>query len=208
MKDDFIEIDGLGNLKFDKVLFEANYPILFICKNEKKQLFLCSCCRNNGDERKWIITKTVPSTIVKILKDEITLREAFLEFKDIQYSITMMYNNSNTVIEKNNINDWHEEYSIFLPDKDEYMDVEEGEFDDEIEHYSSYKQLVYATPSSGIFLNKPQIVFNAKNYDSVEISYESIDKLESDISSKFDNFNDVLKNEFYINKLKSEFLAA
>ncbi len=133
---EFMEIKDLGCLKFDKILFESYYPILFTCKNEKEQLFLCSCCQKNKKGTKWLITETKPEIIIKILTDKITLRNGFLSNKNSQ--ITVFINSSSEkVINKNDPIDWDEEISIYLPDKDEYMDVEDGEFKEEIEYYNN-----------------------------------------------------------------------
>ena len=65
----FMKIDKLGELRIDVVLFESYYPILFTCLNENNDLFLCVCCQSNKEGRKWLITKTTPNIVVKVLKD-------------------------------------------------------------------------------------------------------------------------------------------
>lgn len=133
----FMIVDKLGLLEIETVLVEMNEPVFFICKNEKEDLFLCSCCQANKNGKKWLITRTSPSIIVKILKDEITLREAFLEFKDIQISVCSF--DGVTKITEHDSVDWDYESSVFLPDKEEYMDSEEDEFSEEISYYEGKK---------------------------------------------------------------------
>lgn len=137
----FMIIDKLGMLEIETVLVEMNEPVFFICKNEKEDLFLCSCCQVNKNGKKWLITKTSPDIIVKILKDEITLREAFYTFKDIQFSVCAF--DGDIKITEHNAVDWDYENSIFLPDKGEYMEAEEDEFLEEISYYEGKKIEAY-----------------------------------------------------------------
>ncbi len=106
----FMGIEKLGMLEIETVLVEMNEPVFFICKNEKEDLFLCSCCQANKNGKKWLITKTSPDIIVKILKDEITLREAFYVFKDIQISVYAF--DGDIKITEHEVVDWDYENSI------------------------------------------------------------------------------------------------
>ena len=137
----FMGIEKLGMLEIETVLVEMNEPVFFICKNEKEDLFLCSCCQANKNGKKWLITKTSPDIIVKILKDEITLREAFYVFKDIQISVYAF--DGDIKITEHEVVDWDYENSIFLPDKEEYMEAEEDEFLEEISYYEGKKIETY-----------------------------------------------------------------
>lgn len=131
--EDFMEVGELGRLKIDKIIFESFYPILFTCVNEKQQLFLCVCCQANEEGKKWLITRTTPQIMIDILTDRLTLREAFCKIKDIQY--TVLHNSNKIKIINGDKNDWDYEKSYILPDKDEYLEAEEGEFDEEIAYY-------------------------------------------------------------------------
>lgn len=137
----FMIVDKLGMLEIETVLVEMNEPVFFICKNEKEDLFLCSCCQANKNGKKWLITRTSPDVIVKILKDEISLREAFLEFKDIQVSVCAF--DGDIKITEHDAADWDYKNSIFLPDTDEYMEAEEDEFLEEISYYEERKIEAY-----------------------------------------------------------------
>lgn len=131
----FVKLDRLGQLKIDVVLFESYYPILFTCLNENKDLFLCVCCQSNKKGRKWLITKTTPNIVVRVLKNELTVREAFLMFPQVQ--ITVFDNAEEILVDEHNELDWDNGNSVCLPDKGEFLDAEEGEFDEEILYYES-----------------------------------------------------------------------
>jgi formate/nitrite transporter FocA (FNT family) len=64
-------------LKIEKILFEADYPILFSCTiHNDVYIFICHECQNKSI--KWIASKTTYSILNKLLEDKITIREAFL----------------------------------------------------------------------------------------------------------------------------------
>lgn len=138
----FIKIDGIGELKIDRIFFESYYPILFTCSNEKEELFLCVCCQANADGKKWLITKTDGETIVCILKNEITVRKAFLKYPQLQ--ITVFDDNSNDLsIIRGDDKDWNNDTSEALPEKGEYLDAEDGEFAEEIAYYKAKEKISY-----------------------------------------------------------------
>lgn len=140
---EFIKIPGIGTLYYDKVFFETYYPILFTVNNKNGQLFLCVCCQCNKAGCKWLLTETTPQILIAVLKNKITLRNAFLEFKGIQ--ITILSNESGISVLEKDPNDWNSEESRALPDKDEFLEAEDGEFDEEIEHYYKLINDIYET---------------------------------------------------------------
>lgn len=128
----FFYIEKYGQLEIDRILFEASYPILFTCKNDKDDLFICVCCKNNETGKKWLITQTAPESIIRMLTDKMTIREVFLANMECRLSIE----SSNNIldIKYNDVEDWSDE-SIYLPKAGEYIDAEPGEFDDDIKYY-------------------------------------------------------------------------
>ncbi len=128
---EFIKTPTKGQLFIDKVLFESNIPILFVCNNAEDELFLCVCCQSNSKGRKWLISSVNEEIIIKMLSDEISLRDAFLA--DDSFRLSAQRTKDSFSIGYNE-EDW-KEGSIYLPKKDEYMEAEEGEFDEEIDYY-------------------------------------------------------------------------
>lgn len=47
MKKVFYETQKYGKLYIDKILFETYLPILFTCKNDMNDIFICVCCQDN-----------------------------------------------------------------------------------------------------------------------------------------------------------------
>mgnify|MGYP004592008717 FL=1 len=58
MKKVFYETQKYGKLYIDKILFETYLPILFTCKNDMNDIFICVCCQDNENGKKWLISET------------------------------------------------------------------------------------------------------------------------------------------------------
>ena len=127
------EIQSLGNLVLDQVIFETYYPSIFTCLNEQNDLFLCVCCRANQDGKKWLITKTEPQVVVSMLQDEITVREAFTAFSTVRVTVTK--NGNDRMVTWNDEQDWDVQTSRSLPDAGEYLDADVDEFEEEIAYF-------------------------------------------------------------------------
>lgn len=129
----FIELDKYGQLYIDKVLFESYFPVVFTCINDNKDIFIGVCCQNNEKGCKWLLGKTNGISVVKMLRDEITIRQLLLEFTSEKISVD--YTKDGYAIAYNN-SDW-DENSPYLPKVDSYMYAEAGEFENEINYLSS-----------------------------------------------------------------------
>lgn len=129
---EFLCFSETGALKIEQVFLDAGYPILFTARNEVNELYLCVCCRNNEQGKKWLLAQTTPGVILGMLKDEITIRDAFVVTHEKRFTIIQ---GSELTIEADVKQDWDVDESVSLPDAGEYMEVEEGEFDEEIAFY-------------------------------------------------------------------------
>lgn len=135
----FVELDNYGQLYIDRVLFESYFPVIFTCINDNNEIFICVCCQNNEKGCKWLIGKTNGFSIVKMLRDEITIRQLLLEYSLGKISVDYVENEY--VVTYNN-SDW-DENSAYLPKDDSYMYAEDGEFEDEIIYFSSMGHVCY-----------------------------------------------------------------
>jgi len=126
---------NIFGFKVDKVFVEGSYPILFTCTDEENGLFLCSCCQNNAEARKWLVTKTDKNIIVSMLENKITMREAFFEYRNDKY--TIIEDNEGVYVSYGcGEQEYWGEDSLYLPDKGEYIEAENGEFQEEVEYYA------------------------------------------------------------------------
>lgn len=131
---EFVKTDHYGQLFIDQVLFESYVPIIFTCKNSNNDLFISVCCQNNGEGSKWLIGKTDPLSIIRLLKDEVTIRSLLIQYCSDRFVVD--YAGDQFIVDSESKEYWDED-SKYLPKKDSYMYAEPGEFDEEIAYYES-----------------------------------------------------------------------
>lgn len=73
----FKKVRGYGDLMMEFDFFSYNgQPILFVCKNEAGERFLCSCCKLSYE---WVITPVTMAEIQKLLDGDIAIRDVFVK---------------------------------------------------------------------------------------------------------------------------------
>ncbi len=146
-KEYFFNFKETGALKLDKVIFESYYPILFTCKNESNgKLYLCVCSQADSKQKTWFIKEVTLQTVIDLLSDKITIRDAFLINQGAKYTVIYDMNEQTRSIEEDNKEDWNAEESIDLPTAGEYLDVEDDEFKEEIRYFENMR--LYQTDQS------------------------------------------------------------
>ena len=134
----FIKTKKYGTLYIEKIIFESYFPIIFTCVNELNQLFFVVCSKNNKEGCKWLIGKTEAENIIQLLKNQISVRDILLHSTD---RLSVDYINNEYII--NDSDEDFSENSIYLPKIDSVLDAEDGEFDEEIEYYSTKVKCEY-----------------------------------------------------------------
>ena len=115
----------------------GKYPVLFTCKNDK-DIYLFICYYVNSEKIKWIGTRTTYDNLIDLLENKITIRDAFLNVTNNK--IMIEYNGKAVEYE---LKKYQLEFEVLsetsseipdeiLPTVGEYMDVEEGEYEEEI----------------------------------------------------------------------------
>lgn len=136
---EFVKLEQYGQLIIDKVLLESYFPVIFTCINDKNDIFLCVCCQNNEKGCKWLLGKTDGMSIVRMLQDEITIRQLLLECSSEKISVDYV---RNEYVIAYNASDWVEN-SPYLPKEDSYMYAEDEEFEEEISYFLSMDNHVH-----------------------------------------------------------------
>lgn len=139
---DFITLDKYGLITIDKVIFESYYPIIFTCKNERNEIFICVCYQHNKDGYGWLVGKTQAHSIVKLLRDEITLRDLVDKYSTDKYKVSLVDGEYDIKYEADTWTD-----KACLPKEDSYLDADDGEFDEEIEYFASMSIPKYSEDS-------------------------------------------------------------
>lgn len=192
----FVDLMMLGSLKIDRVLFESYHPLLFTCLDEYNNLFLCVCCHANNNEQKWLITNVSPQTILDLLNDKITIRDSFLKEKGNKY--TIIYRNHEYFVEENNKFDWDQETSQSLPTPGEYIESDENEFVEEINHYKRFMENAQWKNIITKLNNLTQTL------NQLEMHIDLSNKIKTDINFMY-NKNEI-SSDFYSENIYKEFI--
>ena len=134
---EFFEFKEIGKLQIERELFSLTYPILFTCRSNRGKLYLCVCCQSNATGQKWMIAETTPGVIIDLLTDKITIRDSFFKYHGEKYTIEQKKIDDVTIYY--NEDDWNIETSVLLPDKGEFIEAEDDEFENEIAFYKIIK---------------------------------------------------------------------
>ena len=122
----FRKIPDFQKVILDTILFESKYPVLFTCKNDK-DIYLFICFFANSEKIKWIGTRTTYDNLIELLENKITIRDAFLNVTTNK--IMIEYDGKEVEYELKKSSEIPDEV---LPTVGEYMDAEEGEYEEEI----------------------------------------------------------------------------
>lgn len=125
----FKNINTIGSLEIEEIIFASWYPVLFTCRDKYNQLYLCVCC-DIRQEQRWIISKTTIKTMVDLLTDKISIYNAFKSHFDEHYIVT--WNNKDKE-EKSKKVTFEEVDKLDLPLENEYLDSDIDEFKEYIE---------------------------------------------------------------------------
>lgn len=138
--------DYLTNITIDQVLFESSYPILFTgYDNNKVYLFICHSV--NSERMAWIVTRTTYDIIISLLNNKTTIRDAFLSYTSEKVLLT--YDKEGMHTSKCDVKEIDD---TILPTSGQYMDAEEGEFDEEIEYYEIMKAKMATTTEAAFHM--------------------------------------------------------
>lgn len=139
--------DCLSNITIDQVLFESSYPILF-SGHDNNNIYLFICHSVNSERMAWIVTRTTYDIIISMLNNKMTIRDAFLGFTSEKILLTFDKEGMHTSIcDIKDIDD------NILPTSGQYMDTEEGEFDEEIQYYETMKAKMETTSEVAIYFD-------------------------------------------------------
>lgn len=129
----FKDVPNMGNLEMDYIFFENGYPVLFTCKNDER-MFLC-VCRTIIDEQKWVIAEIGLNTLVELMENKISIRDAF---KKDNINACIVHWTKNNPIEK---------YDVVVPEKISDGDLPEediflDDYEESIEYLTEIKNRI------------------------------------------------------------------
>lgn len=134
------EIPKFREMTVDTVLFESTYPVLFTCKNNH-DIYMMICHTANSQKIGWIGTKTTYENLIDLLENRITIRDSFLAVTDRKIIIEKCRDAAIRCVHVRG----EEIPNDILPTAGEYMDAEEGEYEEEIAKFK--KEISFCTVS-------------------------------------------------------------
>ena len=129
----FNETSYFHHVKIDRILFDANYPVLFSMEQDDKEYLVC-CPVFDSTKIVWIVSEIELFCIIDLLKDKITIRDAFVQEKGSKFLIEVKNKSVKCDLLQSEFPDY------YLPTEGEFMEAEDGEFDDDIKYYESKSQ--------------------------------------------------------------------
>lgn len=82
---EYFQLPSYGSLYLEHVFYaHGDDPILFVCKDNKEQRYLCSCYRMS---EKWVVCQVSEDTLLALMDEMLTIWEAF-EFSHLRFVVT------------------------------------------------------------------------------------------------------------------------
>lgn len=129
----FKHVPQYGDLIMDQIIVDYVYPLLSVLKDRKNNRYLCMCFDTRGAQR-WLIAPVSRRTLVRLLTDRIPLDEPFRKVgRQVIYAVRD-YKTGNERFESLYS---HEIPRENLPAPGEYLEAEEGEWDDYIQELNA-----------------------------------------------------------------------
>lgn len=72
----FGEVPGIGKLEIEQVFYHMDEPVLFTALDKNKNRYLCACTELGIH---YLIAKVTNKTLIRLMANGITIREAFLK---------------------------------------------------------------------------------------------------------------------------------
>lgn len=120
---------GDRELRLDLVLVEFRHPILFTCLDESGTMYLATCFRADAQERCWLIAETTPQEVIALLRNRISIREAFPSGKAAVYYAEQTLGKKTPVVKRCRAEEVPE---TCFPTSGMFMDGDEEEFQEEL----------------------------------------------------------------------------
>lgn len=118
----------LPTLHMYMVFVESMSPILFACRDDNANVYICSCHCQNAEKCEWIIAPTTYAKLVDLLTDKLSIKDIFRTDDSAAYVATMYPNVESIAVIKRPFS----ELENILPTADYYMEADPDEFNEEL----------------------------------------------------------------------------
>lgn len=117
------------NLIVDMILVDYQYPVLFTCIDEDKNMYIATCFHVDAEKQEFLIAKTEPEAVKELLTDKRTIRNIFPDKEGTVYVVTVHKWSEEPMIVESMAADVNSHY---FPSCGIFMDADDGEFDEEL----------------------------------------------------------------------------
>lgn len=163
------EDEYLGPLYLDMVLVEATRPLFFTCIDNNDRMYACSCHCADGEKCQWVVVPTTCEKMMEALTDRITIRDIFDGSDGDVFLVTLYAGASEKVVEKTDLRHLPED---ILPTSGYYMEVEDGEFDEEIAELKKRQE------NSLMVIHHVESFFTSYQIFSIQVKFPVITTME------------------------------
>lgn len=146
----FENVPCYGDLKMEQIIVDYVYPLLFVLKDKLGNRYLCICFDTRGKQQ-WIATPISVNDLIDILTNKLTLSKPF---EDANSKKIYAVRNYETKIDSFKIVNAFDISPDNIPEKGEYLESEDGEWDE-------YIQTISADIDAG-YIATLKKVFNAR----------------------------------------------
>lgn len=181
----FNGVKEIGNLYLEHIFYEfENEPILFLCSDSTKKLYIC-ICSDFRYEQKWVITKCSISRLRALINEEIDIASAFLSSKTaIIITMDIEGNESSRIMNMDKVDrlDLPKEGTFIRCDEEKaqnYLWKKEWEILSE-----QLMAITNTTPAIGGIVNSYSAAFNT----SINLLSKQTELYADSISKEFSNF--------------------
>ena len=82
-----MQLEKLGSFHLERVLVKYDYPILFVCQNEKGKLMLFLEMDNTPEYEKWVAVNTYEKIINRLCRKDLSIQNSFINTDISKYYI-------------------------------------------------------------------------------------------------------------------------
>lgn len=168
MNNPYFFIPKTGYLYLEKSLVELDIPLLFTCKNDSGQLYLCLCIDSSSYPPTFLVTETTSNLLIKMLSNNIpmdmTFKHSFDQFPENIYQITESDDISSNSVSQLNVATIPE---AKLPRKGSYFEIDLDyiqEYIAYLENYVQNKQKILNKVFLRNFTNKSKVIIKNSTF--------------------------------------------
>lgn len=195
----FSNVPGVGDLELCDIFYALERPILFLCKDNNNQLYLCSCCKLYP-RLEWIISSIEPEIVIDLIDDKILIAKALSKGEKKFFAVWEQGDACERIQSVKKYDD------TMLGDDDDYLDVEDGEFDDIKQKMENWTESTSDTVMENIISMKKSIpkVINYKSFliSKDELHTETLYSIYNNWDNDWDDREESIKTEGYYQTVK------